>query len=315
MFHKTIGKSNYANVLFFIALFLLYDCRMKPKKLLGQHFLKSLEVVQKIVETAGVSEKDTILEVGPGRGVLTKALLERAGKVIAVEKDEQLRPFLENLFQKEIKQGTLELVFGDILQFAKEEPSREGSSFANYKVVANIPYYITGELLRLFLSGDFQPQSMTLLVQKEVAERVVAQDRKESILSISVKAYGIPTYIQTVLASEFLPPPKVDSAILHINHISKDFFNPLGDAIPKLVNDVHQIEERFFKLVKTGFSHKRKLLVGNLKHEYIGLPNVKQALHECLISEQVRAENVSIDEWKCLLQRTQSLKLNNDDTG
>lgn len=194
---------------------------MKSKKSLGQHFLKSHAVVQKMVETAAISREDIVLEIGPGKGVLTKALLECVGKVIAVEKDEQLRPFLENLFQEEIKKGTLELIFGDILQFTKEKPLYKGSSFVKYKVVANIPYYITGEFLRAFLSGDFQPKSMTLLAQKEVAERIVASDGKESVLSISVKTYGVPTYVQTVLAHEFLPPPKVDSAILHISDISK----------------------------------------------------------------------------------------------
>ena len=262
---------------------------MQAKKSLGQHFLKSQEAVRKIVETAELSQEDTVLEVGPGKGILTKALLERVGKVIAVEKDEQLRPFLENLFQEEIKKGTPELVFGDILKFTKEEPLRKGSSFVNwgknYKIVANIPYYITGELLRLFLSGNYQPKSMTLLVQKEVAERIVAHDGKESILSISVKAYGIPMYIQTIPAHEFLPPPKVDSAILHIRAISKDFFKDID-------------EKAFFSLVKSGFAHKRKLLISNLKFFYQGLPLVN--FEKCTISPTARAENVSLDVWKCI---------------
>jgi len=120
---------------------------MQAKKSLGQHFLKSQEAVRKIVETADLSREDTVLEVGPGKGILTKALLERAGKVIAVEKDEQLRPFLENLFQEEIKKGTLEFVSGDILQFTKEEPSRKGSSFVNFKISPNtsssVPFFIS----------------------------------------------------------------------------------------------------------------------------------------------------------------------------
>ncbi|MBI2045985.1 MAG: ribosomal RNA small subunit methyltransferase A [Parcubacteria group bacterium] len=282
---------------------------MKPKKSLGQHFLNSPETVRKIIEIAELSLDDIVLEVGPGRGGLTKALLERAGKVIAVEKDRELKPFLENLFQEEIKKGTLELVFGDILQFTKEEPLYKGSSFVNcgknYKIVANIPYYITGELLRLFLSGDFQPKSMTLLVQKEVAERIVARDGKESILSISVKAYGVPTYIQTVSARDFLPPPKVDSAILHIDAISKDFF-----TLPTWKPDV-QVEEEFFKLVKTGFAHKRKLLIGNLKnpYKYKGSSFVVQALEKCSIPQNARAENVSLDGWKCLLRRIMTQEL------
>ncbi|MBI5005399.1 MAG: 16S rRNA (adenine(1518)-N(6)/adenine(1519)-N(6))-dimethyltransferase [Candidatus Lloydbacteria bacterium] len=292
---------------------------MKPKKSLGQHFLNSSEAVRKIIETAELSREDTVLEVGPGRGVLTKALLEHAGKVIAVEKDEQLRPLLENLFKEEIsdvtgreslefpslatdenkfssagslgniKKGTLELVFGDILKFTEALPLYRGKASVNsgkYKVVANIPYYITGELLRLFLSGDFQPKSMTLLVQKEVAERIAAPDGKESILSLSVKAYGMPVYVQTVSAYEFLPPPKVDSAILHIDSISKDFFKDMD-------------EKAFFALVKTGFSHKRKLLASNLKDTYKGKAFVN-LFEKCSIYQNVRAENVSLDGWKCL---------------
>lgn len=229
---------------------------------------------------------DTVLEVGPGKGVLTKALLERAGKVIAVEKDKELKLFLEKTFQEEIKKGTLILVSGDILDVKKMMPEQKFSLQEKYKVVANIPYYITGEFLRAFLSGDFQPESMTVLLQKEVAERIVARDGKESILSISVKAYGVPVYVQTVLAREFSPPPKVDSAILHIAGISKAFFKEVDEKI-------------FFSLVKTGFAHKRKMLIGNLK-QATSPEKLKKAFETCGISQTARAETLSLGEWKCL---------------
>lgn len=295
----------------FFCCILLYDCGMKPKKSLGQHFLRSPQVVAKIIETAELSREDIVLEVGPGKGVLTKTLLERAGKVIAVEKDESLAPFLREEFKKEIKTRKLELILGDILTWrlrlqvknylkrgdymkqACNLPSlgNENCDFPftrslDYKVVANIPYYITGEFLRIFLSGDFQPKSMTLLLQKEVAERIVAQDGKESILSISVKAYGNPTYIQTVPSHEFLPPPKVDSAILHIGGISTDFFMEMD-------------EKAFFSLVKTGFAHKRKLLTGNLK-QVAPSEKLKDAFETCEIPQMARAETLSLDEWKCV---------------
>ena len=268
---------------------------MKPKKSLGQHFLKSQKVVQKIIETAGVSQEDTVLEVGPGRGALTKALLERAGKVIAVEKDRELKPFLEKLFQKELKNGTLELVFGDILDNTKTLPSCEGKAFAEYKIVANIPYYITGQFLRKFLSIENQPKSITILIQKEVALRI-ARDKKESILSISVKAYGTPKYIQTVKAREFSPAPNVDSAILHISRISKDFFHLLDIGCP-----TSEKEEGFFRLIRTGFLHKRKFLARNLE-EIAKKDAIASAFLVCNIPKNTRAEDVLLEKWMCLLR-------------
>ena len=188
---------------------------MRPKKSLGQNFLTSQSVVDKIVETANLNPKDVVLEVGPGKGVLTQALLEKAGKVIAVEKDDALIYLLKEKFAQEIKEEKLVLVRGDILKFDFEE---RGLKKSNYKIVANIPYYITGEFLRSVLSSDIQPSQMVLLVQKEVAERI-ARSKKESILSLSIKVYGEPKYIQIVKAGSFNPAPKVDSAILSIENL------------------------------------------------------------------------------------------------
>ncbi len=254
---------------------------MRPKKSLGQNFLTSQSVVDKIVETANLDSKDVVLEVGPGKGVLTQALLEKVGKVVAVEKDDALIYILKEKFAKEIEEGRLILVNDDILDF--DLPCRQaGPQLSDSKIVANIPYYITGEFLRKTLSADVQPSQMVLLVQKEVAERV-ARSKKESILSLSVKAYGQPKYIQTVKAGSFNPAPKVDSAVLSIENISRDFF--------KEVN-----EEKFFKVIKTGFAHKRKLLLSNLsvlkeKEE------IKKAFTEAQINEKARAEELSLEQW------------------
>ena len=278
----------------------------KPKKSLGQNFLKAQSVVDKIVETANLNTKDTVLEVGPGKGILTESLLKKAGKVISVEKDAELIPFLKEKFKKEIKSGKLILVNGDILTF-----NFQLYKLSNFKIVANIPYYITGEFLRKTLSSDIQPSQMVLLVQKEVAERI-AKSKKESILSISVKAYGEPKYIQTVKAGNFTPSPKVDSAILAINNISKKFFtsNKKGlSFFQKKDSPFLSVEDKFFEVVKTGFAHKRKFLISNL--EKCGHPTptpdfkeiLKKAFKQAKIEERARAEEVKLDQWGQLVAR------------
>ena len=181
--------------------------------------MKSEKIAQEIVEAGEVCSDDIVLEVGPGKGILTEELLKKAKKVIAVEKDEQLAEFLKTKFVTEINSGKLEIICGDILD------KHQGESLMlpkEYKIIANIPYYITSHFLRTFLEGDTQPSMMVLMVQKEVAERIVGV--KESLLSISVKAYGQPEIIRYVPASYFSPSPKVDSAVLKISGISKDFF-------------------------------------------------------------------------------------------
>ncbi len=250
---------------------------MFKKKSLGQHFLRSKGALLKIVEAAKLSPQDIVLEVGPGEGVLTELLIEKAGKVIAVEKDDRLIPVLTEKFQKEIAEGKLQLVHDDILEF-----SIINSTFSQdpYKLVANIPYYITGALIRKFLESETQPETMVLLIQKEVAKRIVASDGKGSILSMSVKAYGVPRYVDTVKAGSFVPPPSVDSAIIAIEGISKAGFTDRSEAA-------------FFELLKKGFAHPRKLLSSN-----IGIAPEK--LRECGIEEKARAEELSLEDWRRL---------------
>ncbi len=244
---------------------------MKPKKYLGQHFLKNKNVARKIIEAANVNKDDVVLEVGPGKGALTEILLQKAKKVIAVEKDKELADFLMDKFKG---QKNLSVINDDILKIS----ARGG----NYKIVANIPYYITSYFLRKFLESDFQPVLMALMLQKEVAERIVARNSKESLLSISVKAYGQPKIIAKVSAKNFLPAPKVDSAIILIDNISKNFFKK---------NKID--EEKFFQLLRQGFSHKRKLLKNNLKID-------TEVLQKCKIPPLARAEELSLEQWKHL---------------
>ncbi len=258
---------------------------IRAKKSLGQNFLKSPAVVRTMVQTADIKDSDIVLEIGPGKGVLTQELLNTGAKVLAIEKDTELMPILEEKFAKQLKTKQLTLVNGDI---SNKNTLKQDLSMCllvdTYKIVANIPYNITGEILRTFLEMAKQPTSMTLLVQKEVAQRIIARDGKESILSISIKAYGEPKYIQKVPAMLFKPAPKVDSAILHISNISKDLF---------IENNI--TEKDFFKTLKQGFSQKRKILINNL--------NITQdILNKLNISSNARAETLTLEQWTKLTQ-------------
>lgn len=263
-----------------------------PKKSLGQNFLTSLGALQKIIETADIKEGDTALEVGPGKGVLTHKLLEKAGKVIAVEKDDRLIEFLQANFEKEIADSKLTLINKDILEF---DPKEAGLEKEKYSIVANIPYYITGQFLRKFLSDTNHPSKMVLLVQKEVAERIIARDGKESLLSMSVRAYGEPKFIETVKRGSFFPMPNVDSAIILIENI-KPFHLEIG--FPSTQSGA---EEKFFKLIHAGFAQKRKMILGNLTELFGGRNKAEKALIASNIDPKSRAENLKIDDWKRLV--------------
>ncbi len=258
---------------------------MQAKKSLGQNFLRSASVADAIVATAGVDGHDIVVEAGPGKGVLTERLLPSAREVIAVEKDDRLMVHLALKFKSAIAAGKLTLIHGDILDF---DPTERDLRAGGYKIVANIPYYITGQFLRHFLGAAAPPSRMVLMVQKEVAERIVAKDGKESILSLSVKAYGTPRYIETVRRENFSPAPNVDSAVLAIEQISRSFFDTTD-------------ESAFFTLVKKGFSSKRKMLAGNLAAANIAAkPALAQMFSACGIAATARAEELSLDQWKRL---------------
>lgn len=233
-------------------------------------------IAERIVGVASASWRThadaVVLEIGPGTGMLTRALLQRAGKVIAVEADQELFEKLQIDFASEITSGQLELIYSDIRTYPLSTTTALNSG---YHLVANIPYYLTGEMFRMFLTAEHQPSSMTLLVQKEVAERI-ARSRKESILSLSVKAYGTPKYEFTVKRGAFKPAPKVDSAVLTISNISRDRFKNKAE------------EEKFFALIHAGFAHKRKFVRKNLAEE---------SLPQGDIPEKARAEDLKLEQW------------------
>lgn len=242
-----------------------------PKKSLGQNFLTSGAALAKIIEAAEIGQNDVVLEAGPGHGTLTKELILRAKTTVSVEKDQQLVAELTETFKNT---QNLTLISGDILDF--DPKTTFGTT--PYKIVANIPYYITGQFIRKFLETDHQPQKMVLLVQKEVAERIVARDEKESLLSISVKAFGTPRYVATVKAGSFYPKPKVNSAIIEISNISRAHFTNKTE------------ETAFFDILHRGFAHKRKLLTKNL-----GVS--PEILEKSGIAPKSRAENLSVADW------------------
>jgi 16S rRNA (adenine1518-N6/adenine1519-N6)-dimethyltransferase len=256
---------------------------------LGQHFLTSTQTVHTITDAAQLTGTETVLEVGPGQGVLTKQLVQRAGAVIAVEKDEQLIDVLHERFSEEIAAGRLHIVQEDILSFS---PKAHGLKAGEYTIVANLPYYITGQFLRRYIAENPMPASMVLLVQKEVAERIVCRGGKESLLSLSVQAFGTPRYIQKVSAKHFSPPPKVDSAILRVESLSRERFRGTNEA-------------HFFAVLHAGFAHKRKKLAGNLKRTYPA-EQVENVFAHCQLHSDVRPEAVDIDSWLCLAQHLPS---------
>lgn len=246
---------------------------MNPKKSLGQNFLTSVPARIAIVNAGHLTPLDTVLEIGPGKGFLTEGLLDTGAQIITLEKDRELVPFLNEKFATRTNFSITE---GDALTF---EPPH-----TPYKLIANIPYYITGAILSRYLSHTYSPTQMVVLVQKEVAERVVARDKKESILSLAVKVYGEPKIVYRVKRGSFNPIPNVDSAVLSIENISRKNFK-----------DVHH-EEVFFKLIKGGFAHKRKFLISNVKEIFPEITWPELFIKNSL-NEKIRAEDVVLAQW------------------
>lgn len=244
-----------------------------PKKSLGQNFLKNPRIVEKIIATADLMGNETVVEVGPGFGVLTEELLKCAKKVIAIEKDAELFEFLSKKLKKQIDSGKFELVHGDAL---KIPPPKEP-----FLWIANIPYSITSPLLDHFIRENSSnlPQRAVLLVQKEVAQKLCAEPPKMNVLALHVQTFGNPKIIATVSKANFKPIPKVDSAIIKI-----DF--PKTPKIPELKTKTDY--EKYFLLIYKAFSKKRKMLRRTLP---------KELLKKAGIIETRRPETLSVKEW------------------
>lgn len=246
---------------------------------LGQHFLTAHWAAVSLARSVGVRPGETIVEVGPGKGALTKELVTLDAPVVAIEKDAALIEKLSEMFASDLSSGRLRVVPADIRDV---DAGSLGLADHLYVVAANIPYYITGEIIRQFLTAPAQPRAMALLIQKEVAQRITS--KKGSLLSLSVKAYGMPKIIEKVSKKCFSPAPSVDSAILLIDNISRDFFNDIDEA-------------HFFAVLHAGFASKRKFVANNLGVIY-GKEKVMQAIAAARVDEKERAENVALAQWK-----------------
>ncbi|MGB2787135.1 MAG: 16S rRNA (adenine(1518)-N(6)/adenine(1519)-N(6))-dimethyltransferase RsmA [Candidatus Saccharimonadaceae bacterium] len=246
-----------------------------PKKELGQHWLKDREILSSIADAADLSANDTVLEIGPGLGTLTSELLRRAGRVVAVEFDRDLANKLPGQFPGK----NLEVVSADILSYDLSAlPS-------GYKVVANVPYYITSKIVEMLMTAANKPSQVVLLVQKEVAERLAAGPGDMSMLSVSAQVYAEVSLGPIVRAEYFTPPPKVDSrvVILHIRPVS---------FVEK------DLEKRFFRLVKAGFSARRKKLSSSLAGGLmISKPRAIDLLGGVNIDPNLRAQDLSLEQW------------------
>jgi 16S rRNA (adenine1518-N6/adenine1519-N6)-dimethyltransferase len=266
-----------------------------PTKL-GQNFLINEEIAEKIADSAGLSSEDNVLEIGPGEGILTQYLTEKAGRVLAVEIDRDLVKSLDSRWSLSSCNGgvndKIEIIEGDILKINLPKLVEE-KNFKNYKVVANLPYYITSKIIRLLLETKYPPQEMILMVQKEVGERIVAKDDKESILSVSVKFYAEPEILFEVSRDNFEPTPEVDSVVIKIKR-------------KKQIPDANI--ESFFTLVRAGFSSKRKMLVNNLS-SVLQIPkaDVINIIKKSGLEPETRAEKLSIENWIKLYQIWPSL--------
>jgi 16S rRNA (adenine1518-N6/adenine1519-N6)-dimethyltransferase len=272
---------------------LLKKYGLRPSKGLGQNFLVDENALQKVVKAAEIRVGDTILEVGPGLGSLTRYLASSAQQVVAVELDQKLLPVLhETLAPFE----NVEIVIGDILELDPGillesymlKADRSPLSALRYMVVANIPYYITSALIRHLLEAEIQPDRIVLTVQKEVADRICEQPPNLNLLALSVQVYGQPTIAAKIHAGAFYPPPKVDSAVVKIDLFSKPIIP--SSELPL-----------FFQLIKAGFSQKRKTLRNTLS---AGMrwskAQTESILVEAQIDPQRRAQTLSLDEWKIL---------------
>lgn len=268
-----------------------YSCRMategeqkfEHKKSLGQYFLNSPAVPRWMCDAAHVSPGQTVVEIGPGTGALTRELLARGARVIALEADPRAIESLMRTFADACATDTLIVHRADIRTFDLDSL---GLADQGYSVIANIPYYLSGLLFRMFLEAKAQPHTLVFLTQKEVAKRAAAstaRGEKESLLSLSIQTYGTPRYVRTVARTHFTPQPNVDSGIVAIEDISRA---RLRDIEP----------EHFFHILRLGFGQKRKQLLGNLAGEYARAQLI-DIFSTLGLRPDVRAEDVALEKW------------------
>ncbi|MBI2450330.1 MAG: ribosomal RNA small subunit methyltransferase A [Candidatus Nealsonbacteria bacterium] len=296
---------------------LLQARNLQPSKGLGQNFLIDRGAVRQIVEATDIQPNDTVLEIGPGLGVLTQELARRAKKVIAIEKD----PNMVEILKKSIGEtyGNVEIIRDDIRKsdFLKtpgvdaETPGvkTRKSDFLRYKVVGNLPFYLTAPVIRRFLENTrVQPVYLLLVVQKEVAQRICSKPPRMNLLAVSVQFYAEPKIISYIPRNSFWPSPEVDAAIIKIIPVNPEFPKPRQTpGVDGETPGVKSVSEIFFKIVKAGFSQPRKQLINNLS---ASLKINKNKIGEWLLANNIqptqRAETLSIEDW---IKMTKSFKM------
>ena len=265
--------------LFDETMMLLNQYGLKAKKKFGQNFLINKDVIDKIIEKSEVCMDDIVLEIGPGLGTLTKELLKNAKRVIAVELDEDMVNILKARFDNE----NLEIINEDIL---KIDLNKITEKYGKIKVVANLPYYITTPIIMKLLESKYDISSITVMVQKEVGERICStkDDRENSSITISINYYAKPHIIIDVPKEDFYPSPEVDSCVIRLDVLDKP---------PVEVND----EKKFFKLIKSAFSQRRKTILNSLSSGEFSKEQVLNALEKLNIDTKLRAEDLSIYDY------------------
>lgn len=264
---------------------------LTPSKKYGQNFLFHPEVIDEMVEAAQIKKTDTVVEIGPGFGVLTLALAEKAEKVLAFEIEKKINPY----WDEEIKKyDNLEIVWGNVLREFESQNSIQ--SLQSYKVVANLPYQVTSQVLRSFLEMENKPEVMVLMVQKEVAERICAKAGDMSVLSVSIQYYGDPEIVAYVPRADFWPVPAVDSAVVRIM-LKKNEVRSKSET------------ELLFKIVKAGFASRRKMLIKNLS-VVADKDRVRNIFKELGMDEKVRAQELNMEQWQFLSDKLQVLNSN-----
>jgi len=259
---------------------------MKAKKSLGQNFLRDEKIVEKIIEAVSSCKDEVIVEVGPGEGVLTERLAHTGATVLAIELDDRLIPKLEKKFSNF---PNVHIIHADILRINIQELlSGYGLMAHSYRLVGNLPYYITSAIIRMFLESEVPPREMFVMVQREVAERICADPGEMSILSVAVQYYANPEIVFDVPKESFEPVPKVESAFLRIVY-SEQFTVNSGER------------REFFRIVRAGFCARRKTLLNNLSNSFhIEKDATKKWIVSTGISESARAQDLSVEEWKKL---------------
>lgn len=279
---------------------LLKELGIRPTKSKGQNFLLDHGVVDQMVEHAAISKDDLVVEVGPGFGVLTEKLAEKAKAVLIIELDDKLAEYQRSVLLPKYPNIThvhadalSSEAFHQMVDWLKQHLGEKDLTGldGSYKLVANLPYQITSKLLRQYLEAHPKPSSLTVMVQKEVAERMAAKPGKRSLLSLATQVYSEAEIIAQVPDKAFFPAPKVHSAVVHCNALK---MHPAYDAL-----DLQQA--RFWQLAKAGFASRRKQLKNNLR-PYFPKGEIEEIFERCGIAQTARAQELTIEEWACLAE-------------